>query len=465
MRARPALVERGQVGALDPDRAGRRGVEAAGQGQERRLAGAGRTHHGDELAGVGAEGDAAQGVHLGRALAVDARDGGEVEDGVHRGAPSVALAAVAVPVRTSPRSTAARRSLASQWSSQRTSASASKTSESRTRLQARSAESCGRRGAAGALEAGVVLERGHRGAALALDDRADVDAGQRHGDRELDRELVARRLGARHRRGEPLRHLAPPGLGGAVDVRAVGSERFADTPVPGVPAPFLVNDDLDQSVTLEAGQGRVDLPDVERPGLPRPLLELRPELVAVHRPLLQDRQHRLPDRHPRLRVRPRPRERWIPGMYTTYAWVDVGPGLGESALGALQRPPRGVTAQRDSDAGDSDGGDGQHDPRPLGGREPAAAGADGGARSTRPGTARATAGGSQAHGVAATPVNSIAGQGGDQRELAGVRRHRARAAPGWRAARRGRRRRASGSTTSSRSRAPARPPPASRRAR
>ena len=279
----------------------------------------GGTHHGDELAGVGAEGDAAQGVHLGGALAVDAGDGGEVEDGVHRGAPSVrvALAASSAYVPALHRGAPQPGLAVVEPAHLRLGVE-----DERVEDQAPGQVSgvLRRRGTAGALEAGVVLERGHRGAALALDDRADVDAGQGDGDRELDRELVARRLGARHRRGEPRRHLAPSRLGGAVDVRAVGSERFADTPVPGVPTPFHVNDDLDQSVTLQARQGRVDLPDVERPGLPRPLLELRPELVAVHRPLLQDRQHRLPDRHPRPRSVRAPVERWIPGMYTTYAW-------------------------------------------------------------------------------------------------------------------------------------------------
>ena len=213
-------------------------------------------------------------------------------------------------------------------------------------------------GATAALEPGVVLQRGHGGAALALDDRADVDTGQRHRDGELDRELVTGGLGARHRGGEPCRHLAPSGLGGAVDVRAVRCERLADTPVPGELAPDLGRDDLDHAVPLEARQGRVDLTDVERPGLPRALLELRAELVAVHRPLLQDRQHGLTDRHPRLRGRSiGPRDHGyrvcIPRMYDPRT---RGLAL-RWATSCAQRP--------------SDRRHGQHHERTLLGRQPA----------------------------------------------------------------------------------------------
>ncbi len=105
-----------------------------------------------------------------------------------------------------------------------------------------------------------------------------------HGDREreLDRQLVARRLGTGDGRGEPRRDLLVPGRRRAVhDVT------------------FLVDPrSFDEAVTLEPGQRRVDLPDVERPGGARASLELRPQLVAVHRPLLQQRQQRVPDRHP-----------------------------------------------------------------------------------------------------------------------------------------------------------------------
>ena len=111
----------------------------------------------------------------------------------------------------------------------------------------------GRRSAA-ALEPGVVLERGHRGRALLLDHGADVDPGHGDGQRQLDRELVARRLGARHRRGEPRGDLVAAGAVTAVDRRGPRRRRRAR---------------LDQPVPLQPGQRRVDLPDVERPGARR----------------------------------------------------------------------------------------------------------------------------------------------------------------------------------------------------
>ncbi len=51
------------------------------------------------------------------------------------------------------------------------------------------------------------------------------------------------------------------------------------------------------AVALQAGQRRVDLPDVERPRLAGAGLEGRLELVAVARPLAQERQQPVLDRH------------------------------------------------------------------------------------------------------------------------------------------------------------------------
>ena len=51
----------------------------------------------------------------------------------------------------------------------------------------------------------------------------------------------------------------------------------------GDPALGVLADRLDEPVALEPGQGRVDLPDVERPGPPGPGLELGPQPRAVHR--------------------------------------------------------------------------------------------------------------------------------------------------------------------------------------
>ena len=75
--------------------------------------------------------------------------------------------------------------------------------------------------------------------------------------------------------GEPRVELVAPGLGDGVADAALRV--------------LLLR--LDQSVALEAGQGRVDLPDVERPGGAGRGVELVTQLVAVHRlPLEQGEQ-------------------------------------------------------------------------------------------------------------------------------------------------------------------------------
>ena len=95
----------------------------------------------------------------------------------------------------------------SQWSSQRTSASAWKIIDSRTSSHAASATVVGLR-----LQAGEVLQRAQRRGALRLHDRVDVDARRRERQRELDRELVARAALALDRRGEPARDLVATGV-------------------------------------------------------------------------------------------------------------------------------------------------------------------------------------------------------------------------------------------------------------
>ena len=54
---------------------------------------------------------------------------------------------------------------------------------------------------------------------------------------------------------------------------------------------------LDQAVTLEPLQRRVDLADVERPDLTGPRLELLAQLQPVLGPLAEQRQQRVPDAH------------------------------------------------------------------------------------------------------------------------------------------------------------------------
>ena len=59
---------------------------------------------------------------------------------------------------------------------------------------------------------------------------------------------------------------------------------------------------LDEPVPFEALERRIDLPDVQRPDLARPSLELVLQPQAVLRPLAQQRKQGVWDAHDRLRV-------------------------------------------------------------------------------------------------------------------------------------------------------------------
>ena len=213
MRARPALPRRAEVLALDRDRAAGRLVQPAGEGEQGGLAGA-RTGPSRPPARrrARAKETPRRACTSVVALAVDAGHVVEVQHGALIGRwPASARGRRRVDAGRGRRagvaaapSTAARRSRASQWSSQRTSASAWKTSASSTSRQARSsgwsgraARPCASAGCSpGARPSWRVRWRWMSG--------ADVDAADGHGERQLDGQLVARRLGARHRRGEPL---------------------------------------------------------------------------------------------------------------------------------------------------------------------------------------------------------------------------------------------------------------------
>ena len=121
------------------------------------------------------------------------------------------------------------------------------------------------------LQAGQRLQREHRGRALRLHYRGDIDARRRHGERQLDGQLVAGGVVAAYGLVEPARDLGMPGRRDLVDHAAldVGVLR------------------RHEAVALGAGQGRVDLPDVERPGAASALLEGSLELIAVGRPLVE----------------------------------------------------------------------------------------------------------------------------------------------------------------------------------
>ena len=132
------------------------------------------------------------------------------------------------------------------------------------------------------LDPGVPLHDLDHVPAVDLQDLVDVRPGDLQRDQHLDHELVARR---RHELGR--------------GAKPVGQLALADgrdpVPLPRSLAFAVVG--LDQSVPLEALERRVDLPDVERPDLARPRLELALEPQAVLRPFAQQGEEGVWDAH------------------------------------------------------------------------------------------------------------------------------------------------------------------------
>ena len=166
-------------------------------------------------------------------------------------------------------------------SSQRTIASSRKSSASATSANAEVVLR-GRR-----LDLGVALHDLDHVPAVHLQDLVDVGPGDLQRDQHLDHELVARGRHEVGRRAKPVGQLA---LAGGRD------------PVP-LPRPlaFAVVG-LDEPVPFEALEGRVDLPDVQRPDLARPRLELVLQPQAVLRPLAQQGKEGMGDAHEWLRT-------------------------------------------------------------------------------------------------------------------------------------------------------------------
>jgi len=115
--------------------------------------------------------------------------------------------------------------------------------------------------------------RGTISPTVSLHDRSDIRHARPHREYQLDRQLLAGNHLARHRRIEPPAQLIPPGVGDLVDLLAVG-----------------LGTSRNQTVPLQAPQGRVHLPDVQRPDIPGRGLELGLQPVAVRWPGGQQRQ-------------------------------------------------------------------------------------------------------------------------------------------------------------------------------
>ena len=117
-------------------------------------------------------------------------------------------------------------------------------------------------------------------AAVHLQDLVDVCSGNLQRNQHLDHELVARRRHEVWRRSQPIGQLA---AAGGRDPVALAR-----------PLAFLVVG-LDESVPLEPLECRIDLPDVQRPDLARPRLELVLQPQAVLRALGEQREEGVRD--------------------------------------------------------------------------------------------------------------------------------------------------------------------------
>src|SRR5690606_29078986 len=123
-----------------------------------------------------------------------------------------------------------------------------------------------------------------------LDDLRDVNAGECHRDRQLDRQFVARRGGAFDGGAEPSGDLGAAGISDAV-VDLAGA--WVGWGIRSI-AQFRL---LDKTVTLEPVERVVDLANVERPRRSGAAVKLTAQLVAVARPLIEDGEEALTNRH------------------------------------------------------------------------------------------------------------------------------------------------------------------------
>ena len=120
-----------------------------------------------------------------------------------------------------------------------------------------------------------------RGPPLRADELEDIHPRKRRRERKLDREFIPGAGGAFDRRCQPCAGLAAAGI------------RDLPVDVSGLVGCAPLN----EAVALEPLESAVDLADVERRARSGATFELRPQLIAVARPLRQDRQQALPHRH------------------------------------------------------------------------------------------------------------------------------------------------------------------------
>jgi hypothetical protein len=131
------------------------------------------------------------------------------------------------------------------------------------------------------LDAGIALHDLDRVPPVDLQDLVDVDLWDLQGDQHLDHELVPW-----------WRHEFGRGAQPAVELLSAGRR----DPVALLRTP-AVRVGLDEPVALESLQRRVDLPDVQRPDLARPRLELVLQLQAVLGPVAEQGEEGVRDAH------------------------------------------------------------------------------------------------------------------------------------------------------------------------
>ena len=132
------------------------------------------------------------------------------------------------------------------------------------------------------LQAPVPLHQLDHVPPVDLHDVVHISPGHPQADQHLDDKLIPRRRDVAGRGAKPAVQLGTPGRG---DRKPLLRPRLA----------LVVG--LHQPVALEALQGDVHLPHIQRPHLAGPLLELLLQPQAVLRPLAEQGQQGMPDAH------------------------------------------------------------------------------------------------------------------------------------------------------------------------
>ena len=191
--------------AVDEHLARGRLLEAAGDGEQRALARAARSHDRHQLAAVDRQVDVAERVDTSAPVAVDLRHLAQLEGAVMpstshgRAGRWPAAGGGAAPAGSESVADRAGATRPRPLSSQRTTASSRKSSASTTRASGTSSSAASR------LDPGVVLHQLDQVPAVHLDHVVHVDARHLQGHQHLDHQLVARRRGQVGRGAQPRR--------------------------------------------------------------------------------------------------------------------------------------------------------------------------------------------------------------------------------------------------------------------